>query len=66
MVFTAISSKGKSNICICDKCFKINSETYIEILQNIVLPYLKQFKKNTEMNGRTANTKIGELPSLFP
>ena len=40
MVFGAISTKGKSSIEICDKGFKINSETYIGILERTLLPFL--------------------------
>ena len=40
MVFSAISTKGKSSIVICDKAFKINSEIYIWILEKTLLPFL--------------------------
>lgn len=46
MVFAAISLAGKSEIIVCKKGFKINSETYIEILQSILIPFIEKFHKD--------------------
>lgn len=61
MVFGAISAKGKSSIEICDKGFKINSETYIAMLEKILLPFLaKNHQANHEFLQDNARSHISK------
>lgn len=53
MIWGGISSRGKTNICINNFGFKVNSQNYTETLNNYLLPFIVKEEKLLHDNARS-------------
>ena len=47
MVWAAINWEGRSEICLKESGFKFNSDNYIEVLDQYLMPFIEDLKSKT-------------------